>query len=296
VKKTTQLKQYIHAPEILVIPGVPDPLCARIAQAEGFRAVFVSGYGSSAACLGSPDVGLLTMTEMAGCARRIVNAVDIPVFADGDNGHGNVTNVARTVREFEQAGVAALFIEDQVAPKRCGHMSGKQVIPTGEMLAKIKAAVDTRVDQDLMVMARTDALAIEGLDSAIERMHRYLEAGADMSFIESPESVEQMRRITAEIRAPNMANMVPGGKTPPLSAAELQAIGFACVAHPTALSYTIARAAQRLLRRLYQVGTTDDSAETMMAFDEFNALLGLREIRERERRWHGEPPSGGAPQ
>lgn len=288
MKKTTLLKQYIQAPDILVIPGVPDPLCARIAQAEGFQAVFVSGYASSAAYLGAPDIGLLTLTEMVDCARRIVDAVEIPVFADGDNGHGNVTNVARTVREFERAGVAALFIEDQVSPKRCGHMSGKQLIPAEEMVAKIKAAVDTRLDPDLVVMARTDALVIEGLDRAIERMHRYLEAGAGMSFIESPESVEQMRRITTEIRAPNMANMVPGGRTPALSAAELQGIGFACVAHPTALTYTIARAAQTLLRGLRREGTTQASAAAMMRFDEFNALVGLPEIRERERRWHGQ--------
>lgn len=282
MKKTTLLRKYLHDPEILVIPGVPDPLCARIAWQAGFKAVFVSGYASSAAFLGAPDVGLLTMTEMADCASRIVDAVDLPVFADGDNGHGNITNVIRTMRRFEKAGVAGIFFEDQVLPKRCGHMSGKQVVPVEEMVGKIKAAVDARADRDLTIMARTDALAIHGIDDAIARMHRYVEAGADMAFVEAPESVDEMRRITSEIRVPQMANMVPGGKTPMLTAAELEALGFACVAHPTALSYTIAKAARDLLRELHRTGTTVGLEDRMIAFTEFNDIVGLPEIRARE--------------
>jgi methylisocitrate lyase len=280
VRKTTLLKQYILAPEILVIPGVPDPLCARIAEIEKFKAVFLSGYASSAAYLGAPDVGLMTMTEMVDCARRIANSVDIPVFVDGDTGHGNATNAARTMREFEGAGAAAIFFEDQVSPKRCGHMSGKQVVSEAEMVARIKAAADARRDQDLIIMARTDALAIEGIDRAIERMHRYLDAGADMSFVEAPSSPDEMRRITSGIPAPNMANMVP------LSAAELEQLGFACVAHPTALSYVIARAARDLLRELRDTGSTLAAEPRMMRFEEFNALLGLDEIREREAKYY----------
>jgi len=284
VRKTTLLKQYILAPEILVIPGVPDPLCARIAEIEGFKALFLSGYASSAAYLGAPDVGLMTMTEMVDCARRIVNAVDLPVFVDGDNGHGNTTNVARTMREFERAGAAAIFFEDQVSPKRCGHMSGKQVVSEAEMVAKIKAACDARSDQDLIIMARTAALAIEGIDRAIERMHIYLAAGADMAFVEAPKSPEEMRKITSSIPAPNMANMVPGGRSPALSAAELAELGFACVAHPTALSYVIARAARDLLHDLRETGSTLVAEPRMMRFEEFNRLLGLEEIRAREAR------------
>ncbi len=287
MRKTTLLKQYILAPEILVIPGVPDPLCARIAELEGFKAVFLSGYASSAAYLGAPDVGLMTMTEMVDCARRIVNAVDIPVFVDGDNGHGNTTNVARTMREFENAGAAAIFFEDQVSPKRCGHMSGKQIVNEDEMVAKLKAAVDARRDQDMIIMARTDALAIEGMDRAIERMHAYLAAGADMSFVEAPATPEQMRRITSTIPAPNMANMVPGGRSPALSAAELEQLGFACVAHPTALSYVIARAARALLHELHETGSTLAAEPRMMRFDEFNQLLRLDEIRSRESKYYG---------
>jgi 2,3-dimethylmalate lyase len=284
MKKTTLLKKYIYDPEILVIPGVHDPLCAKIAQKAGFKAVFLSGYASSAALLGAPDVGVLTLTEMADCAARLADAVDVPVFADGDTGHGNVTNVARTMRLFERAGVAAVFFEDQVAPKRCGHMAGKQVVQTAEMIARIRAAADARVDPDLILMARTDALAIHGIDDAIERMGRYLEAGADMAFIEAPSTVEQMRRITAEVAAPSMANMVPGGRTPILPAQELERLGFACVAHPTALTYILARAAKELLEHLQRHGSTVGIEDRMMQFDEFHELIGLPELRAREDR------------
>jgi methylisocitrate lyase len=284
MKKTTLLKKYIADPEILVIPGVHDPLCAKIAQKVGFKAVFLSGYASSAALLGAPDVGLLTLTEMVDCARRIAEAVDVPVFADGDTGHGNVTNVARTMRQFERAGVAAIFFEDQVSPKRCGHMAGKQVVPPAEMIARIRAAVDARVDPDLIIMARTDALAINGIEDALERMRRYVEAGADMAFIEAPQSVGQMRRVAAEIAVPSMANMVPGGRTPILPAKELEEAGFACVAYPTALTYVLARAARDLLEHLQRTGTTEGIEDRMMKFDEFNALVGLPELRAWEER------------
>jgi len=281
MKKTTLLRKYVEAPEIVMIPGVSDALGARLAEKAGFRAVFLSGYAASASLLGAPDVGLLTMTEMVECARRIADAVAIPVFADGDNGHGNATNVTRAMKQFEQAGVAAIFFEDQVSPKRCGHMSGKQVIPTDEMAAKIKAAVDARVDRDLLIMARTDALSVNGLEDAIERMHHYLAAGADLSFVESPISVDQMRRITREIPAPNMANMLPGGKTPMMTAQELQDIGFSIAAYPTLLTYTMACAAQRALAHLLDTGTLA-GLSGMMMFEEFNALIGLDELRRKE--------------
>ena len=287
MKKTTLFKQYVRGPEIVMIPGVADPLCAKLAQQAGFKAVFLSGYAASAVLLGAPDVGLLTMTEMVECARRIADAVDLPVFADGDNGHGNATNVTRTMRQFEKAGVAAIFFEDQVAPKRCGHMSGKQVIPAAEMTAKIRAAVDARADGDLLIMARTDALAVNGMEDALERMHRYLEAGADMSFVESPESVEQMQRITREIAAPNMANLVPGGKTPILTATQLQELGFAVAAYPTMLTYTMARAAERALEHLQSRGTMSGLEDSMMDFGEFNRLIGLDQLRARESALYG---------
>ncbi len=287
MKTSTLLRTYIEAPELLMIPGVPDALGARLAEQAGFKAVFLSGYAASASLLGAPDVGLLTMTEMAECARRIADAVRIPLFADGDNGHGNVNNVVRTMRQFERAGIAAIFFEDQVSPKRCGHMSGKQVIPAGEMVARIRAAVDARIDRDLLIMARTDSLGINGIDDAIERMHRYLEAGADLSFVEAPTSVEQMQRITREISAPNMANVVAGGKTPILTAQELQDLGFAFAAYPTMLTYAMARSMQRALTHLQNARTTAGLAETM-EFEEFNAIVGLGELRRRESEFYAE--------
>ncbi len=285
MRRTTLLKKYVHDPEILVIPGVPDPLCAKIAARVGFKAVFLSGYACSAAMLGAPDVGLLTLSEMVDCAWRIADATDLPVFADGDTGHGNVINVARTVKQFEKAGVAAIFFEDQVSPKRCGHMEGKQVVPPEEMVAKIKAAVDARSDPDLMIMARTDALAVSGLDEALARMHRYIEAGADMSFIEAPRSVDEMRRAVSEVSVPSMANMVPGGKSPILPAKELERIGFACVAYPTALTCAMARTADTLLRHLHAAGSTAGLEDCMMQFDEFNELVGLPALRAAEARY-----------
>ena len=285
MKKTMLLRKYVEAAEILMIPGVPDALGAKLAEQAGFKAVFLSGYAASASLLGAPDVGLLTMTEMADYARRVADAVGIPVFADGDNGHGNATNVMRTMRQFESAGVAAIFFEDQVSPKRCGHMSGKQVIRAAEMVAKIKAAADARIDRDLLIMARTDALGINGLDDAIERMHRYLEAGADLSFVEAPASVDDMRRITREIPAPNMANVLAGGRTPILSAQELQDLGFSIAAYPTMLIYAMARSAQRALAHLRSTGTLAGLAESM-AFDEFNAILGLDELRRKETEFY----------
>jgi len=269
-----------------MIPGVADALNAKLAEAAGFKAIILSGYAASAVLLGAPDVGLLTMTEMAECARRIAGAVDIPLFADGDNGHGNATNSSRTMKEFENAGVAAIFFEDQVSPKRCGHMSGKQVIPADEMVAKLRAVVDVRVDRDLLVMARTDALSLDGIDNAIERMHRYLEAGADLSFVEAPVSVEQMQRITREISAPNMANMVPGGKSPNLTTQQLQEIGFSIVAYPTMLTYAITRAAQNALAHLQKTGTTA-GFEDMLNFHEFNQFIGLDKIRKKEAELYG---------
>jgi len=226
MKKTTLFKKLVLDDEILVLPGAYDALSAKIVEQAGFKAVTLGGYPASASLLAKPDVSLLTLTEMVNQARYIAESVDIPLFVDGDTGHGNVTNVARTVKQFENAGVAGLFIEDQVFPKRCGHMEGKQVIPSEEMIAKIKAAVDARMDDDLMLMARTDSLAVYGIDEAIERGNRFAEAGADIIFIEAPPSVEDMRRVCREVKAPMSANMVEGGKTPILTAKELQDIGY----------------------------------------------------------------------
>jgi 2-methylisocitrate lyase-like PEP mutase family enzyme len=286
MKRTTLLKKYLTGGKILPMPVVHDALCAKIAEKAGFLAIAVGGYSSTASLLGKPDVSLLTLTEMAEYAGRIVNAVSIPVFADGDTGHGNVTNVIRTVQLFEKAGVAGLLLEDQVQPKRCGHMSGKQVIPAKEMVAKIKAALDTRVDPDLIIMARTDAIAVNGIDDAIKRANLYRDAGADAIFVEAPESLEQMKRITSEIDAPLMANMIPGGRTPLLSERELEEIGFAAVAYATICTYAITKSVTDLFGTLHRTGTLAGLEERMVDFGEFNSLVGLEEIRKKERYYY----------
>lgn len=285
MKKTTLLRNLINDPEILVIPVVHDPLCARIAEQAGIRAVFSAGYANSAAFLGQPDVSLMTLSEMVDCASRIVDAVNIPVFADGDTGYGNATNVIRMVRLYEKAGVAGLFIEDQVFPKRCGHMDEKDVIPAGEMVAKIHAAVDARKDPDLVIMARTDAIAVHGTDEAIHRANLYHEAGADLLFVEAPRSVDEMRRICSEVKGPTFANNLPGGKSPVLSAQELQEIGYAVVADATSCTYVIAHAVRELFAELARTGSSAAFTDRMILFDEFNRLIGLPEIRERERKY-----------
>jgi methylisocitrate lyase len=282
MKKTTLFKKLMLDKEIFVIPGCHDALSAKIVELVGFKAVTMGGYAASAASLAKPDVSLLTLTEYVSIARNIVQAVDLPLFVDGDTGHGNVTNVGRTVRVFENAGVAALFIEDQVFPKRCGHMEGKQIIPTAEMVAKVKAAVDARVDEDLVIMARTDAIAVYGIDDAIERANLYREAGADLIFVEAPMSVEEMKRINKNVDAPTLAIQIEGGKTPLLTTKDLQEIGFNVVVYPNATVYATAWALKGLWETLKKEGTTRNFTDRMIGFDDFNTLVGLDKIRELE--------------
>lgn len=282
MKKTTLFKKLVIDDEILILPGAYDALSAKIIEQAGFKAVTLGGYPASGSLLAKPDVSLLTMTEMVNHARYIAEAVDIPLFVDGDTGHGNVTNVARTVREFERAGVAGLFIEDQEFPKRCGHMEGKRVISTEEMIIKIKAAVDTRQDNDLMLMARTDSLAVYGIDAAIERAGRFAEAGADIIFIEAPTSVEDMKRICREVKAPMLANMVEGGKTPMITANELQGIGFSVASFPLSALYAAAYGVRSAMNTLFKTSSTSGYMDNMINFTDFNNLVGLEKVRTKE--------------
>ena len=261
------------------MPGAHDALTAKIIEKAGFKVLTMGGYSASASLMGMPDLSLLTLSEMTDCYRRVVNAVNIPVFVDGDTGHGGVFNVTRTVREIERTGAAGMFIEDQVYPKRCGHMKGKQVIPTQEMVAKLKAALEARSDPDFVLMARTDALAVNGLDDAIERMTLYREVGADLLFIEAPESEAQMRRICSELDGPCLANMIEGGVSPNLSDKELEGIGYAVVAHPVAMTYAVAHAAGELMKTFFNEGSTKGFGDRMVSFNEFNALVGLNDLR-----------------
>ena len=285
LRRTTRLRESIAAPGILVMPGVHDALGARLAEMQGFAAVTAGGYGASATLLGRPDSSQLSLTEMSEMYSRLCDATDLPLLADADTGFGNVTNVTRTVRLYEKAGVAGLFIEDQVFPKRCGHMSGKAVVPVAEWLAKIKAALDARHDPDLVVMARSDALAVNGLDDAIERAQLAREAGADLLFVEAPTDVGQMRRICAEIPGPCLANNVETGRSPLLPAAELERIGYAAVVFPVAATYAVAHALRELFATIKRTGSTEEFLTRMPSFDEFNDIVGLSAQRRREAEW-----------
>ena len=285
MRKTTKLRQLLKRKEILVAPGAHDALSAKIVARAGFDAVYFTGYGQAASHLGSPDVGLLTMTEMVMRARNFAAAVDVPVIADADTGFGNVVNVIRTVREYEAAGVAAIQLEDQVAPKKCGHMTGRQVVPLEEMVGKIKAAAEARQDPDLVIIARTDARTTLGIEEALRRGKAFAEAGADVLFIESPESLDEMKLITSSFDIPVLANMVEGGRTPLMTAAELEALGYGLVIFPTATTYITAQAVTRLMQELKRSGTTEAMVGEMIAFHDFNALVGLPAVRAIEDRF-----------
>src|SRR5512141_608916 len=226
-RPTTQLRELLARPGCIIAPGVADALAARMVTLAGFDAVYMTGFGTSLTRLGMPDVGLLTATEMIDNAGRIADASGLPVVADADTGYGNPINVRRTIRDYERAGVAGVHLEDQTWPKRCGHLAGKRVIPTAEMVAKIKAASDVRTDSDFVIIARCDAIAMEGLESALERGERYREAGADMLFIEAPVGRVEVERVARHFKGvPLLYNMAASGKTPDLPADELGPLGF----------------------------------------------------------------------
>lgn len=282
MKKTTVFKRLILNKGILVLPGAYDATAAKIIEAAGFKAVALGGYPATASLLGKPDVSLLSLTEMVTYTRNIVESVNIPVFTDADTGHGSVPNVIRTVREFERTGAAGLFIEDQLFPKRCGHMEGKEVIPPDDMVAKIRAAVDTREDPDFIIMARTDALGVLGIDEAIERGQKYRQAGADMIFVEAPTSREEMIRINTEIDAPTMAIQIEGGKTPLMTVKELEQVGYDVVVFPISTLYAASWAVKKVVEELSNRGTTRDLLDKMITFHDFNELMGLAKVRESE--------------
>lgn len=282
MNRTTVFRRLLQEPEILMLPGAHDALTARIIAQCGFKAYTAGGYSATAGMLGAPDISQLSMTEMADFYTRLCDTSPLPILADADTGYGGTTNVARTVRAYERAGVAAMFIEDQVFPKRCGHMDGKRVVSRNEWLEKIKAALDSRVDSDLVIMARTDALAVKGIDEAIIRAHLAWEVGADLLFVEAPTDIEQMKRICSELDGPTLANNVEAGKTPFLTASELQAIGYAAVAYPVAATYTITKAVRELMVTLASEGSTLGMVDRMVSFEEFNNTVGLSDIRARE--------------
>ncbi|MGE5205240.1 MAG: isocitrate lyase/PEP mutase family protein [Chlamydiota bacterium] len=293
MKPRTLFRKLIHDPEILLLPCCHDALSARIIEQAGFKAVAAAGYGLSGSLLGMPDIAVLTGIEMITQYRNICDAVSIPVFVDLDTGFGDVNNVIRAVRDCEKAGVAGLLIEDQTYPKRCGHMAGKGVVSIKEYLPKLRAALWAREDPDLVIMARTDAYAIFGIEEAIRRARLYAEAGADMVFVEALHNPDEMRvvnRALAETNTPSMANMIEGGQTPLLSTTELQELGYSVVAYPCGSVYAAAKALQNWAQHLKEHGTTKGYLDNMLSFDEYFELIGARAIREREKEFLADSP------
>jgi 2-methylisocitrate lyase-like PEP mutase family enzyme len=284
MRPTTQLRQLLARPGALMAPGVADALNARLVQRHGFEAVYMTGAGTSAVRLGMPDVGLLTMTEMVDNAARIADAAALPVIADADNGYGGVLNVRRTIQAYERAGVAAVHLEDQVMPKRCGHLMGKQLVPVEEMAAKIRAAADARGDDDFVLIARSDAIAVEGFEPALERAAAYKEAGADVLFIEAPSAAE-LPKIAPRLKAPLLYNMATSGKTPFLKRDEIERLGFKIIIYPNWMMLAAIRAASEVLVTLKQTGTVASLAKDLPSFKEFFDLLGMPEVQELEARY-----------
>jgi len=278
------LRELLGGAGLVIAPGVYDGLSARIAAAAGFSALYCSG-GAVARSTGVPDLGLLTMTEVLARLREVVDATTLPVIADADTGYGNAVNVIRTVREYEKSGVAGFHIEDQVSPKKCGHYEGKDVISRAEMVGKIKAAVDTRRDADLVIIARSDARAIEGLAAAIDRVNAYLEAGADVGFVEAPQTVEELRKVGRSLSKPALVNVFEGGKTPMLGAGELAAMGFRLGIYPSQTHRAAIRAAQRVLKALWEDGHTTRAEADLATFQEREDAIGTARWRELEDRY-----------
>jgi len=286
------LRELLATGELIVAPGAYDCLSARLIEAAGFPAVYMTGFGTAASYLGRPDVGLLGMSEMVDQARRIVQAVDVPVIADADTGYGNAINVIRTVQAYESAGVAALHLEDQLAPKKCGHMEGKQLIPAAEMVEKIRAAVAAKSSPDFVIIARTDARAVEGLEPAIDRARRYRQAGADLLFVEAPESERDIERVAAALGdVPLLFNWAEGGKTPPMPLPRLRELGFRLVIFPIGALLVAARAIRELMNTLVEHGTPVSVADRMLPFQDFIAFMGLGEVRALEQRFASRTPA-----
>jgi len=279
-----QLRTLLQRPDLLVAPGVYDGLSTIIVQQAGFEAVYASG-GAIARSSGVPDLGLLSATEMASRIAEIVEAAAVPVIADADTGYGNPLNVARTVAQLERIGVAALRLEDQVTPKRCGHYDTKSLISPAEMSAKIRAAVDARADDDLLVIARTDAIAVEGFDAALARARAYADAGADMLFVEAPQSLEQIRQIAQRLDQSLLINMFAGGKTPLMSAAELAELGYRLMIVPSDLQRAAISAMRKAADTLRSDGSTAAITGELATFTERDQLIGLPSYQELEQRY-----------
>lgn len=271
--------------DIIILPGVYDALTAKIAEDVGFETAFQTGYGTSASLLGMPDFGFLNAGETLENAKRIINSVNIPILVDIDTGYGNPLNVWKIVKDLERIGAKGIFLEDQVWPKRCGHMAGKTVIPKEDYILKLNAAMDAREDNEFIIVARTDSLAQFGIEEAIERGKEYKRIGADVIFIEAPKSIDQMELIAKEIKAPLLANMIEEGITPNLTAEQLRKMGFKMVVFPLSALYSATFAIKQTLQTLKKTGTTKELKNKMITFQEFNDLVNLSVYRKLEKKY-----------
>ena len=287
-----QLRALLDSGQTILAPGAFDPLAARLVEEAGFPAVYMTGFGTAAALIGRPDVGLLTMTEMVDNAARIAACVDIPVIADADTGYGNPLNVIRTVGAFEAAGVAGIHLEDQVAPKKCGHLEGKLVIPAAEMAAKIRAAADARAQPDFVIIARTDARAVEGLEHAVERARIYREAGADALFIEAVVTEQEAGEVARAFPdVPLLFNWAEGGKTPPIGLGRLTELGYRIVIFPLSTLLAATAAMRRILREITEAGTPAAALHELPTFGEFVDFIGLPQVLQMEQRYAAQDPA-----
>lgn len=286
------LKQRLEESRILLVPGVYDALTALIAEQAGAEAIYLSGASIAYTRLGRPDIGLVSMSEVADAVAAVRDRVALPIVVDADNGFGNALNVQRTVRLFERAGAGALQLEDQTMPKRCGHLTGKALVSVGEMVGKIRAACDARRSEETLIIARADGIAVEGFEPTLARAARYLEAGADLLFVEAPQSLEQIEGIVAAFggKVPLMANMVEGGRTPIVRAAELEALGFSLVIFPGGAVRALAAAARDYYRNLVTEGSNEGFRDRMFDFTGLNALIGTPELMAAGKRYAEEEP------
>ena len=286
------LRGRLDSGEMVLAPGCYDALGARLVEEAGFSAVYMTGFGSAASRLGRPDVGLMTLPEMVDNARRIADAVDVPVIADADTGYGNPISVIRTVRDYESAGVAAIHLEDQVTPKKCGHLEGKHVVPAAEMAAKVSAAVAARRSPEFLIIARTDARAIEGLGAALDRARLYREAGADVLFVEAPQSTQEIEAVARTFPdVPLLFNYAEGGRTPPVTHDFLRDLGFKLVIFPLSTLLVATAAMRSVLAQIKADGTPIGVLSSLLSLDDFVNFIGMPEIRELERRFADTSPA-----
>jgi len=287
LKKSAIFRKMLNEPGVIVMPGAYDALSAKIIEIVGFKAIIHTGYGTAASLLGMPDIGLVSFGEMVSRVASIARAVKIPVIGDADTGYGNPINAYRTVKEYIWAGAAGLFIEDQVWPKRCGHMFGKLIVDREEMVGKVAAASDARKeeDPDFVVGARTDAIAVAGIDEAIERAEEYRKAGADFIFIEAFENIDQMKRAVKEVKAPLMLNLIEGGRTPLVSVKEAEELGFKIVIFPLTALYSAAKAMIDTLTILKEKGTALEYLDKLVTFPEFAKIVEIQKFREMEEKY-----------